>query len=351
MVRTEEVRRLSLAGLRILGVAVAYYGTAQLGLLKQLVIGGAVVTPLWPSSGIALAALLFLGLGVWPGISLGALFTIVTLGPIHLFDIGIIAASTIAPVFAYLMLRRVGFRTELDRLRDGIALVFLGALAGMLISATLGTAMLGIGGKLGNTGHDGFWPAWSAWWVGDAMGVLVVTPVLLMLRGVRRPRAADFRRWPEALALLIVAVVVTPLATMSTLSLLFLVFPVLIWAALRFQLAGSAPYALFVSVLAISEATDLVGAFAHHTLIQRMIALQALNGSVALTSLLLAAIVTEQRNIRLKVEQACVELAELVAHLSPAESPKRWRPDRGNTPRPDRGKKPGKNPGKSPGGG
>ncbi|WP_037727005.1 MASE1 domain-containing protein [Streptomyces scopuliridis] len=334
MVRTEEVRRLSLAVPRILGVAVAYYGAAQLGLLKQLVIGGAVVTPLWPSSGIALAGLLFLGLGVWPGISLGALFTIVTLGPIHLFDIGIIAASTLAPVCACLMLRHVGFRTELDRLRDGVALVFLGALAGMLISATLGTAMLVIGGKLRG---EGFWPAWSAWWAGDAMGVLVVTPMLLMLRGARWPRAADFRRWPEALALLIVAVVVTPLATMSALSLLFLVFPVLIWAALRFQLAGSAPYALFVSVLAISEATDLVGAFAHHTLIQRMIALQALNGSVALTSLLLASIVTEQRNVRLKIEQACVELADLVAHLSPAESPKRWRPGRGKKP----GKKPG----------
>ncbi len=334
VVRTEEVRRLSLAVPRILGVAVAYYGAAQLGLLKQLVIGGAVVTPLWPSSGIALAGLLFLGLGVWPGISLGALFTIVTLGPIHLFDIGIIAASTLAPVCACLMLRHVGFRTELDRLRDGVALVFLGALAGMLISATLGTAMLVIGGKLRG---EGFWPAWSAWWAGDAMGVLVVTPMLLMLRGARWPRAADFRRWPEALALLIVAVVVTPLATMSALSLLFLVFPVLIWAALRFQLAGSAPYALFVSVLAISEATDLVGAFAHHTLIQRMIALQALNGSVALTSLLLASIVTEQRNVRLKIEQACVELADLVAHLSPAESPKRWRPGRGKKP----GKKPG----------
>ncbi|MFE9885515.1 MASE1 domain-containing protein [Streptomyces scopuliridis] len=330
MVRTEEVRRLSLAVLRILGVAVAYYGAAQLGLLKQLVIEGAVVTPLWPSSGIALAGLLFLGLGVWPGIALGALFTIVTLGPVHLFDIGIIAASTLAPVCACLMLRRVDFRTELDRLRDGVALVFLGALAGMLISATMGTGMLVIGGKLR---PEGFWPTWSAWWVGDAMGVLVVTPMLLMLRRARWPRARDLHRLPEALALLIVAVFVTPLATMSSLSLLFLVFPVLIWAALRFQLPGSAPYALFVSVLAISEATDFVGAFAHHTLIERMVSLQALNGSVALTSLLLAAIVTEQRNIRLKIEEACVELADLVAHLSPAEPPKRWRPDRGKKPR------------------
>ncbi|MFE4371038.1 MASE1 domain-containing protein [Streptomyces sp. NPDC056835] len=329
MVPTEEVRRLSLAVLRILGVAAAYAGAAQLGLLKQLLISGAVVTPLWPSSGIAVACLLFLGIGIWPGIALGALITIMTLGPVHLFDIGVIAASALAPVCSVLMLRRVGFRTELDRLRDGVALVFLGALAGMLISATLGAWMLVLGGKLR---PEGFWPTWTAWWVGDAMGVLVVTPMLLMLRRARRPRVRDFRRWPEAVALLITAVVVTPLATMSRFSVLFLVFPVLIWAALRFQLSASAPYALFVSVLAISEATDRVGGFEHHTLIERLVSLQALNGSVALTSLLLAAIVTEQRNVRLKVEDACVELADLVAHLSPAEPPKQFGPDRGKDP-------------------
>ncbi|MGW6598178.1 MASE1 domain-containing protein [Streptomyces sp. NPDC055036] len=332
MVRTEEVRRLSMTAVRILGVAAAYAGAAQLGLLKQLLISGAVVTPLWPPSGIAVVALLFLGIGVWPGISLGALVTIVTLGPVGLFDIGVVAASTLGPVCAFLMLRRVGFRTRLDRLRDGVALVFLGALAGMLISATLGVWMLVLGGKLS---PEGFWPAWTAWWVGDAMGVLVVAPMLLMLRRARRPRAKDFRRWPEALALLITAVLVTPLATMSSLSVLFLVFPVLIWAALRFQLPASAPYALCVSVLAISEATGRIGAFEHHTLVERLVSLQAFNGAVALTSLLLAAIVTEQRNVRLKIEQACVELAELVARLSPVEPSKPrkpWGPDRGKKP-------------------
>lgn len=331
VVRTEEVRRLSVAALRILGVAVAYYGVGQLGLLRHMVIQEAVVTPLWPSTGIALSSLLYLGLGVWPGITLGALFTIVTIGPIYPADVGIIAGRTLAPVCACLMLRRVGFRMELDRLRDGVALVFLGALAGMLISATMGTGVLVFTGRLP---PDEFWRAWSAWWVGDAMGVLVVTPVLLILRRARLPRARDIHRWPEAAALVVTAALVTPLATMSTLSLLFLVFPVLIWAALRFQLAGSAPYALLVSVLAISAAAERDGAFGHDTLIQRMVSLQALNGSVALTSLLLTAIVTEQQNVRLKVEQACVELADLVAHLAPPEPPNQRPPDRGKSPGP-----------------
>ncbi|NEB06892.1 MASE1 domain-containing protein, partial [Streptomyces sp. SID13726] len=106
-------------------------------------------------------------------------------------------------------------------------------------------------------------------------------------------------------------------ATRSSLSLLFLVFPLLIWSAVRFQLAGSAPCVLLVSVLAISAATDEVGPFADHTLFEVMVNLQALNGSAALTALLLSALVTEQNNIRTEIERVCGELAEVVERLAP----------------------------------
>ncbi|MFE4057428.1 MASE1 domain-containing protein [Streptomyces sp. NPDC059096] len=330
MVRTDQLRRLTVRALPAFGVAVAYYAFGQLGLVRQVRVEGAIVTPLWPPTGVALGCLLHLGLGVWPGISLGALLSIVTISVFHPSDVVIIVGNTLAPVCAYLMLRRAGFRLEVDRLRDGVALVFLGALGGMLISATIGTGVLVLSDRLP---RHGFWPTWTAWWTGDAMGVLVVTPLLLLLRRARLPgRGGDRggagpggagrvrghgRRWAEAAALVVTAVVVTPVAARSPLCLLFLVFPLLIWAALRFQLAGSAPCALLVSVVVIWAATDHVGPFTHHDLTETMVSLQALNGSVALTGLLLAAIVTEQRNIRRRVEQACMELAEVVGHLAP----------------------------------
>ncbi|MFJ2174544.1 MASE1 domain-containing protein [Streptomyces sp. NPDC087851] len=331
MVRTEQLRRLTVRALPALGVAVAYYAVGQLGLVRQVRVEGAIVTPLWPPTGVALGCLLHLGLGVWPGISLGALLSIVTISVFHPTDIVIIVGNTLAPVCAYLMLRRAGFRREVDRLRDGVALVFLGALGGMLISATVGTGVLVLSDRLP---RHGFWPTWTAWWTGDAMGVLVITPLLLLLRRVRLPGTGEperagqdqgeghghgrrGRRWGEAAALLVTAVVVTPVAARSPLCLLFLVFPLLIWAALRFQLVGSALCVLLVSVVVIWAATDHVGPFTHHDLTETMISLQALNGSAALTGLLLAAIVTEQRNIRQKVEQACMELAEVVGRLAP----------------------------------
>jgi integral membrane sensor domain MASE1 len=314
VVRTEELRRLSEALLRILAVAAAYYATGRLGLWQRISLEGAVVTPLWLPTGVAVTCLLWMGLRIWPGIALGAFLLIDSINPFRLSDLAIVAANTLAPMCAYVLLRKVGFRLALDRLWDGVALVFLGGLLPILLSATVGTCVLVLSGSLQ---WSAFWPVWAAWWAGDTMGVLVGTPLLIALSRARPPW--NTRRWPEAAALLVTAVVITPLATRSPLALLFLVFPLLTWAALRFQLAGAAPCVLFVSVLGISAATDHVGPFADHSLFEVMFNLQALNGSAALTGLLLAAIVTEQKSIRQKIEQAVSDLTEVVGHLAPRQ--------------------------------
>jgi integral membrane sensor domain MASE1 len=157
-VRNEEIRGYGSAALRILAVAAAYYGSARLGLLQQLVRGQ--VTPLWPPTGVALAGLLFFGLRCWPGIALGAFLVNVSIGPSAAAVLFIVAGNTLAPVCAFLLLRRADFHEELDRLRDVLALVFLGALGGMLISSTVGSGVLLLAGALE---PSGFWPAWSVW--------------------------------------------------------------------------------------------------------------------------------------------------------------------------------------------
>ncbi|GAA1953589.1 MASE1 domain-containing protein [Kitasatospora viridis] len=323
LTQLRDPRRLAVGGLRLLVIVAAYFGSGRLGLLEQLVIGGAKVTPLWPPTGVALTSLLLFGIGVWPAVAVGAFLVIVSLGPLHPASFGIVAGNTLAPVAAYLILRRVGFRIELDRLRDGLALVFLGALAGMLISSTIGSVTLALNGTLP---RSGFWSSWSTWWAGDAMGVLVVTPLLLALRMLRLPEEPGLFDWVEPLLLLVGTAAVTLVATHSTLSLLFLVFPLLIWAALRFQLLGAAPCVFVVSVLAVVGATRDAGPFARHGVVADMVMLQALNGCAALTGLLLAALITEQRNTYLRIEQACVQLAEVVARLAPGEPAGRWPP-------------------------
>ncbi|WP_405429018.1 MASE1 domain-containing protein [Streptomyces erythrochromogenes] len=305
---------LGSAALRILAaVAAVYYAAAQVGLLHQLVRDQ--VTPLWPPTGVALAALLIMGLRVWPGIALGAFLVNVFLGPSLVSVLAIAAGNTLAPVCACLMLRRAGFRNELDRLRDVLALVFLGALAGMLISSTIGSGVLVLSGALDAAD---FWPTWSVWWTGDAMGILVVTPFLLVLRRARWPSRAGPGRWLEAVALAFGTVFVTLVATRAPESnLLFLVSPVLIWAAFRFRLAGAAPCALVVSTLAIMAAADERGPFASDDVFANMVTLQAFNGTTALTALLLAAVITERDTTHEEIKRVCARLAEMVSRMEP----------------------------------
>ncbi|GHH06028.1 membrane protein [Streptomyces lanatus] len=335
--RKTDARRLRLRQqatdtLRLAVVIAAYYGSAKLGLEQQLVRGQ--VTPFWPPTGIALVALLLWGLRMWPGIAIGALIVNVPLGPSILPVLAIVAGNTIAPVCACLLLRRVGFRVALDRLQDALALVFLGALAGMVISATIGTGVLVASEAL--TAHD-FWPTWSVWWTGDAMGVLVIAPLLLAARTLRRPHDVPVLRWVEAAVLLAGTAVASLIGTRSSLSLLFLVVPFLIWAAFRFQLPGAAPCALLTSLVAISAGADGTGPFSGQDLLAKMVTLQAFNGTVALTALLLSAAVTERNQTLRVLEESCERLTEALSRLLPDHTldqrQVRPRPDRA-TPHP-----------------
>ncbi|MFE9773275.1 MASE1 domain-containing protein [Streptomyces sp. NPDC005931] len=328
VVASQDLRAPALFALRTLAVALSYYAAGRLGLLRDLVVAGSVVSPIWPPTGVALACLLLFGLRQWPGIALGALFVIMSLTSPRLSSLGVLVGNTAAPVSGFLLLRRVGFRTDLSRLRDGLALVFLGALTAMLISSTIGTVMLAVTDKLP---ARSFWAVWLAWWVGDAMGVLIVTPVLLLAR--RAHERLRWSRWKEAAGLAVIAGCLVPLSTHSRASLQFLVYPLLIWAALRFRLAGSLLCALFASVLATVAATDRVGPFQDLSGVEVMISLQAFNGALALTALLLSAVITEQHNTRRSVERACQELVEVLEHLTAGEAPP------GRPPRDDAGRR------------
>ena len=172
----------------------AYYGSARLGLMLSLVERN--VTPLWPPTGIAVVALLVLGRSVWPGVAVAAFLVNAPisagLGAAAVTAVG----NTLAPLVAATLLRRVGFRPEIDRQRDALAIVFLGALVSMAVSATVGTVTLAASGSIP---WSGFWPAWTVWWTGDAMGVLVVAPFLLTVVGVVRHRTTLRRvvsSWP-----------------------------------------------------------------------------------------------------------------------------------------------------------
>ncbi len=294
--------------IRAVALGVVYYVAARLSLHLALVEDN--VTPLWPPTGIALVGFLLYGRRLWPGVALAALAVNLPISATPIAAALTAAGNTLAPVVAATLLRRTGFRVQLDRLRDALSIVFLAALLSTLISATTGAATLVVSGTI--AGAD-FLGAWSVWWAGDAMGILVCAPFLLTLPRFRdHPRPLGWWRGIEALCLLVVLVSVSLFVLDSRLSLLFLVLPLIGWAAWRFQQRGAAPAALVVSLLATWAAVEGRGAFANATLLDTMLTLQAFNAAVAFTSFFFAAMVTERLRARQQLEEAAAGLEERV---------------------------------------
>ena len=269
---------------RLAFVAVAYWAVARLSLNLALVHGQ--VTPIWPPTGIALVTFLLLGRRMWPAIAVGAFAVNLPLGPSPLGAALIACGNTLAPVVSTELLQRAGFHRQLDRMRDAVAIVVLGALVGMTVSATVGSTVLTLSGVVPT---NDFASTWAVWWAGDAMGVLLVAPMLLSLVPRRGLRHLGWRRSAELTALLAGIGVVTYFLFENEFRLEYLVLPLIAIAAWRFRLAGAAPAALIASVIGVWAAVNSVGPFASESLLEKMVTLQAFNVSLSLTSFLLAA--------------------------------------------------------------
>jgi len=283
-------------------VGVVYYLGARIGLTLSLVAQN--VTPLWPPTGIAVAAFLIGGRSLWPGVAVAAFAVNVPISDGLLAAAATAVGNTLAPLLAVTLLMRVGFRRQLDRRGDALAIVFVGALASMQVSAVIGTGTLFLSGSIGS---EQLPSTWAVWWTGDAMGVLAVTPFILCLPLFREARLWPSTRWLEAAAVMVAAAGVALWTTRSELPLLFLSLPVVAWASWRLQLRGAAPAALVVCLIATRSAVDDRGVFAGQSLFEQMVTLQCFNACVALTSFFLAALVSERNQAAEALSAAAVE--------------------------------------------
>jgi PAS domain S-box-containing protein len=288
---------LARTALVVTTTAAVYVAAAKIGLSLAYV--AVQVSPVWPPTGIALAAAVLLGTRrTWPGIALGAFLANVTAHEPVGTAVGIAAGNTLEAVTGAWLLSSIGARPALDRVRDALGLVILVAAASTTLSATIGVVALCAGGVQPWSVAAGLW--WT-WWVGDALGALVVAPMLLVWL---TPQSG---RWPAerlvegaglTLTTLAVGLAVfmvrrdTPLAVYP---LHYTLFPLVIMAALRFGQRGTATVTFLVSVLAIAGTVRGAGPFAAMpTPHERLVMLQLFTAVIAVTGLVLGAATAER---------------------------------------------------------
>jgi signal transduction histidine kinase len=275
---------------------VLYVSVAKLGLMLDAVSGFA--TLVWAPTGIALAALLMYGQRLWPSVWLGAFAVNLWAGAPWLVAIGIACGNTLEAVLGAYALRRLGpFQGSFDRLRQVMVLIVLVAGGTTLVSATIGVATLRLGGIVSPAQ---FLRTWQAWWVGDILGDLVVAPLLLAWATLG-PVKLQPRRLLEglllggAVALASLAVFFRPAAaTTYPFEWPYALFPLFVWAAVRFALPGAATATALASGLAIWGTTRGSGPFVRQTLAESLLGLQTFMGSAALTPLVVAGAISDR---------------------------------------------------------
>lgn len=232
-----------------LALIVAYTATGWLGLNAALEPGHA--TPVWPPSGVALAALLIGGVRLWPVIPVGALLLTWSAGPPPtLALIAIPIGNTAEALLAYYFLRRAGFSAKMESVRDVRLLLFWGAMIPPIASATIGSSTLVASGAI----EPGLLPeTWWTWWSGDALGILIVTPLILVWSGA----STHERRYrPGELCLSVAAGAVASVIVVFVLpSTLYLTFIPVLWATGRMGLRGAstASAGIWLSVMTLTH--------------------------------------------------------------------------------------------------
>jgi signal transduction histidine kinase len=302
MVRARTKRKSSAALLLL--VLTPYVITGRLGLLLDPV--GGFATLVWAPTGIAIFAVARLGYAAAPAIFLAALLTNVLAGAPLGVAIGIALGNTLEALLAGWSLKRLGgFERSFDRLAHVFALLVPGALVATAVSATVGVTSLGLGGVITS---DKIATAWRTWWVGDVLGALLVAPLLLAWASARELVMTRARIW-EAAALGSLLFAATGAVFFDGSKHLpsspILLFPLFVWAAVRFELRGATATTAIASALATWGTIRGNGPFAKETLNESLFALQTFMASVAVTPLIVAGAISE-RSRAVRVREAFV---------------------------------------------
>jgi integral membrane sensor domain MASE1 len=305
--------------------AVGYFAAARIGLL--LAIPPAYkASPVWPASGIAVAAMLLMGSRVWPGVWLGAFaantadyFFSNSQQPLvlHLgLAIAIAVGSTLQTVIASEAVRRgVPGGNALARGKD-VVFFFGVTCTACLVAATIGTAALVFAGL---SGPPNVYFGWLTWWVGDAAGIVLVAPLIIVWNSVGIHKMSD---WLQGASLVSVVLFVGAIAFAGIIqngalevSIAYLTVPLVLLSTFRFGAYGATASLFLFSAIAVIGTAAARGPFVFARTSDSLLSLQAFIGILSFTALALSAVLAERRAEERSKSEAFARMSEALAEV------------------------------------
>jgi signal transduction histidine kinase/ActR/RegA family two-component response regulator len=293
-------------------LALAYFIAGKAGLRLAFLQPSA--SPVWPPAGIAVAALLVLGRGAWPGIFVGAFFVNATTAGNLGTSFCIAAGNTLEALCgAWLVHRYAGGTRVFDRPQDVFKFALI-AVVSAAISPSIGLTSLALGGFV----HwENFAWVWFTWWVGDVTGYLVIAPLVLLWWVGPRPHWNTKQRL-EAATLFILLMLTGGTVFggwfaefIADYPVAFVCGPIIIWTAFRFGQLETASGIFVLTGIALWGTLHHFGPYQLRTDNQSLLTLQSWAAVLTLTSMTLAAAMAERRRVEAELEQqkAAVEMA------------------------------------------
>jgi PAS domain S-box-containing protein len=282
--------------LGLVALALAYFLLAKLGLALASLHPSA--SPVWPPSGLALAAMLLWGIRIWPAIAIGAFFANATTFGSPASSLAIAAGNTLEAVLtAWLLERWSGGSAAFDTPTGVAKFASLALAPGTMIAATIGVGSLVLGGHADTSKAADIW---MTWWLGDLGGQLLVTPVVVLWGTSRFPidRVGVQRLGGLLFATVVIGIVAfSPLFAQTTMrgALAFFAIAPMLWAALRHGQRDTATAALVLSLFALWGTFANGGPFARPSLNDSFLLALMFVISTAVPSLALSADVAVRR--------------------------------------------------------
>ena len=288
---------------------------------QVLAIVPGITVSLWPPAGVFIATLILTSPYSWPWWILAG-FLGEMIGQFLWFHSPLPAGILIyvgnalcAIVGATLVNLACGRAVRLETLQEVLAFVALGAGVAPLMSATVGSATLAWFGIEAQT----FTSVWPLFWIGDATGILLVAPmVLIVIQHWRTKSQLTAAQWTEAGILGLIFLGAAAVALGGHLSSPYIILPPLLWVAVRFEFRGAAValtlLALITMALTMSGDSQFVGDPELQR--QRQVMLQLFLVISAFSALIVAAISRQHQQAVLTLRQSVEALRERELELS-----------------------------------